>query len=168
MTLVRRALSLLVIVGAFGAPAAQGGLVRDICVSPQKFQTFTVQTTWSKNAYKVGEKAKVEVLVTRPGPNDPANMGIPFPDATPPQPVEGAYVTSFVNGVFPAVGAIGETDAEGRVTLSFEVADHLKGPQTTYTRASIMRRSGLPSDCTDVEEEGAKTDSPAFTVKRSG
>ena len=165
MTRLRRALSLFVIVGAFGAPAAQGGPATDLCISPQKLQTFTVETTWSKKAYRVREKAKVKVLVTRPGPNDPANMGLPFPEGTPPQPVEGAYVTSFVNGVFPAVGAIGETDADGRVTISFEVADHLKGPQTTYTRASIMRRSGLPSDCTDVEEEGAKTDSPAFTVR---
>jgi hypothetical protein len=165
MTPVRRALSLLLILSVFGAPAARGGPSEGFCVSPQKVYSFTVETTWSKKTYRVGEKAKVKVLVTRPGPNDPANMGTPMPDGTPHEPVEGAYVTSFINGVYPSVGAIGETDAEGRVTIRFEIADHLSGPQNVYTRASIMRRSGVPSDCTDVEEEGAKTDSPAFTVR---
>ena len=162
MTFVRRALPVVLLFGLVGAPPAP---VQAACRAPQKVGSFTVQTEWSKTTYKVGEKAKVHVLVTRPGPNDPTGSGIPMPDGMPPQPAEGAYVTSFVNGAVPIVGAVGETDANGEVTIRFEIEDHLKGPQDVYTRASITRRSGLPSDCTDVVEEGAKDETPAFTVK---
>lgn len=163
MTFVRRALPLLLVLG--GATVAPGA-VQAHCGAPQKLQTFTVRTEWSKNSYRVGEKAKVDVLVTRPGKDDPSGNGIPMPGEVPPQPVEGARITSFLSATVPLVGGIAESDGNGEATIRFEIEDHLKGPQTVFTRASIMRKSGLPNDCTDVVEEGEKNDDPAFKAKR--
>ena len=135
------------------------------CFASQKLYSLTVQTKWSKKVYKAGEKAKVTVTVTRPGETDPFGNGIPLPPETPPQPVEGAEVTSFMENVFPLVGGYGYTDADGIVKIAFTVPKRTRGWRAVITRAEVYHATGLPNDCADVEEEGFRYEPRAFKVE---
>lgn len=131
---------------------------------PQVVESFTVETEWSKKAYRQGETAKVRVTVTRPGPEDPANQGIPMPDTGQSTPAEEVELSTAMHGVFPPVAGYGTTDANGEATLRFKIPEGLSGPWDTFTSAKKYYATG-GADCTDVEERGSKFDSPAFTVK---
>lgn len=162
----RRSLVLGVLTAALfvvppAAPVNAGG---GGCFAPQKLYSLTVQTRWSKKVYKSGEKAKVTVTVTRPGETDPMGYGTPMPTEIPPEPAEDALVTSFVEHMFPPVGGYEYTDANGETVIRFKIPKRMKGWYGVVTRASVYHASGIPNDCTDVEEEGFRYEPRAFKV----
>lgn len=132
------------------------------CASgPSEVKTLTVETEWSSKTYSAGANAKVKVTVSRPGPEDPLDLGLPWPIQER-VPAEGVEVTTAISGVYPPAGSIGETDDQGRVVLKFKIPKHLRGPFDTFTDAKLLHR--VAGDCTDIQERGWKSDKPAFVV----
>lgn len=138
--------------GAAPVPCASG---------PTEVKTFTVETEWSSKTYPAGGSAKVKVTVSRPGPEDPLGLGLPWPIQER-VPAEGVSVATALSGVYPPAGALGETDDEGRVTLRFKIPKDLRGPFDSFTDARLLHR--VAGDCTDIQERGWKADKPAFVV----
>ncbi|MGI8775591.1 MAG: hypothetical protein ACR2KQ_11415 [Actinomycetota bacterium] len=161
-SLVLGAVTMALSVVPVGAPVSAGGAA---CFAPQKLHSLTVQTRWSKKVYKAGGKAQVTVTITRPGETDPMGYGIPMPSEIPPEPVEDALVTSFIENMFPPVGGYEYTDANGEAVVRFKIPKKLKGYYGVATRGSFYHRSGIPNDCTDVEEEGFRYEPRAFKVE---
>lgn len=160
--LISGALSAALTLVTTGAPVHAGN---SDCFASQKLYSLRVQTEWSKKVYKVGEKAQVRVLVTRPGESDPSGNGLPMPSEVPPQPAEDIQVTSFVNNMFPLVGGYEYTDEDGVALIRFKVPKRARGWNDVVTRATTYHATGLPNDCLDVEEEGFRYDARAFKVE---
>lgn len=125
--------------------------------------TFTVETTWNKDVYKRGETVKVKVLVTRPGREDPAGLGIPL---DPPErvPAEGVNVTTvlLVNPPYYPFDQ-GVTDSEGKVSFKIKLPKTVKGEVDVVTHAKLVHNQGGPA-CSEIIEEEFLPEYPAFKV----
>jgi hypothetical protein len=125
--------------------------------------TFTVETKWNKAKYKVGEQAKVEITVTRPGPEDPFKLGVEL--NSPVQlPAEGVLVSTTLHVGFPPLFRRGETDADGKLTLKLPLEPRTKGTVYASTVATKLHNANGPA-CSEVQEVGQKHDVPAFKVQ---
>ncbi|MFP5299442.1 MAG: hypothetical protein ACLGHL_10690, partial [Actinomycetota bacterium] len=125
--------------------------------------TFTVETTWNKKVYKRGETVKVDVLVTRPGRDDPAGLGIPL-DMPQRLPAEGVTVTTvlLVNPPYYPFDQ-GVTGSDGTVTFKIKLPKNVKGEVDVVTHAKLVHNQGGPA-CSEVIEEEFLPEYPAFKV----
>lgn len=125
--------------------------------------TFSVHPKPLAKAYKVGQVAKVHVLVERPGPADPAGQGVPMPSPTY-APAEGVNV-----GVGVKVGPVflpgyGVTDANGEVDVPVKLQ--------SYTPAGIADievfayKNDAESPCVTIQEDGYTSLPRAFKVTK--
>lgn len=126
-------------------------------------KSFTVETAWSSKTYARGSKVKVEVTVTRPGPEDPLDNGIPL-DSPQHFPVEGASVSVTLLAGFPYPYGLGTTDADGKAIVKVKLPRSLKGPINSSTHGYLTHNKDGPN-CTDVQEENFKYEAPAFVIR---
>jgi hypothetical protein len=165
----RRPSALAVVVGALGMLLAPVGPVSALPVcahTTQVVKTFTVKATTPKKAYRVGQIVPVTVTVTRPGKNDPADLGVPLPEQVA-LPVEDANVVLglYAPVGFP-VGAYGKTNADGKVTLKVRAVTKLVRTFVLEARAD-KRYFAAPVGCVDPVEEGTVTQHEPFDVRPS-
>ena len=125
--------------------------------------TLTVEAEPRKKVYERGETVKVDFVVTRPGPEDPANNGVPLPDQTPHQPAEGVEVhASFWAGNHYAYNK-GYTDENGEATVKVDtVASMPAGPVDLDVSGHVYYNRG---GCPDGEEAGYNSYPKAFTLR---
>jgi hypothetical protein len=130
----------------------------------QVVKTFTVKAKTPKKTYRVGQIVPVTVTVTRPGKEDPADLGVPMPDGVG-LPVEDANVTLglYAPVGFP-VGAYGKTNADGKVVLKVKAAAKLVRSFVLEARAD-KRYMTSPVGCVDPVEEGTVTQHEPFDVR---
>jgi hypothetical protein len=133
------------------------------CGSKTEVYSFTVETKWSKSTYKVGDKAKIEATVLRPGPEDPLNLGIEL-NSPVLVPAEGVTVTTTLHVGFPPLFSRAKSDADGKVVMSLPLTPRTKGKVFASTVATMMHNANGPA-CSEVEEIGQHHDVPAFVVK---
>jgi len=125
--------------------------------------TLTVEAEPRKKVYLGGEAVKIDFLVTRPGPEDPADNGIPMPQGTPRQPAEGVEVhASFWAGNFYAFDK-GLTNEEGRATVKVDTVTEMPaGPVDLDVSGRKYYNKG---GCPDGEETGYNEYPKAFTLR---
>jgi hypothetical protein len=117
-----------------------------------RLNTFTVTAEAQRKSYEMGETVVVEMLVTRPGPEDPVT-GEPW-DPPHHEPAEGVDVginMSTSDTDLPVFNS-GTTDAEGKATVKVKL---VRGdpPRWVYAYASAEQwynRGGCP----DIVERG--------------
>lgn len=127
--------------------------------------TFTVETTWDKKIYKRGDTVKVDVLVTRPGREDPAGLGIPL-DIPERLPAEGVTVTTVLLVDPPQYPyAQDVTGSDGTVSFKIKLPKKVSGEVDVVTHAKLVHNQGGPA-CSEVTEEEFLPEYPAFRVGR--
>lgn len=114
--------------------------------------TFTIESRWDKKIYERGGIVTQRIKVTRPGPHDPLNNGIPL-DSPANVPAEGVTVSTNLFAGYPFPWGVGETDADGKVTLKIKLPKTAKPRFPTSTVATQIHNENGPA-CSDVEETG--------------
>ncbi len=149
------------LLGGVPAPATSAPCVP---LAAQTFRTFTVETVFNKKAYRAGDTVKVDVTVTRPGPEDPTNSGIPL-DSPAYLPASGVSVTTTltINPPYYPYGA-GVTDDAGKVSYKIKLPKGFKGEVNGLTQARLTTNQNGPA-CTEINEVGFAYHYPAFTVR---
>jgi hypothetical protein len=114
-------------------------------------KTFRIQVKPTEKSYKVGETAKIEVNVSRPGEEDPLELGVPI---TSPQyfPAEEVNV-----GVGLRVGDVflfgfDITDEEGKAMVPVKIKPYTPGGTATADIFAWKTQANTP--CLKVEENG--------------
>ena len=117
-------------------------------------RTLHIEAVPAKTKVKPGEKVPVEVTVTRPAHEDPADQGIEFePPAS--VPAEGVTVgLSVYVGDRTYFWQIGLSDAEGKDTLMLTVP---KDSEHGWAIAMASARHWIKNDCPDILEDGYTT-----------
>ena len=108
----------------------------------------------SKTKVKPGERFTVDVTVTRPAHEDPADQGMEF---EPPASLPAEDVTVGLSvwvGERTYFWQVGLTDAEGKDTLSLRVP---KNAEAGKALASASARHWIKNDCPDILEDGYTT-----------
>jgi hypothetical protein len=149
------------LLGGVPAPATSAPCGRHMS---QTFRTFTVEVAFNKESYRAGETVKVDVTVTRPGQEDPANSGVPF-DSPTYMPAAGVSVTTTltINPPYYPYGA-GVTDDDGKVSYKIKLPKGFKGEVNGLTQAKQTTNPNGPL-CSEVNEEGYVYHYPAFTAR---
>lgn len=130
-------------VAAAGMPCASTDLIT--------VRTFTIDVSPVRTWYRVGQAAKVAVLVTRPAPEDPLRLGLPLdPPARAPANEVVVGVGIHVGGVF--LIAYGRTDDAGKVVVA------VKLPRYTPRKTAAV----------DVYAYRVLTTTPCFTFQEDG
>ena len=128
-----------------------------------RVRTFYIEAEPQSDGYKVGTTAKIDITVTRPAHEDPANQEVEFepPTSVPAENViVGIGVT--VDQVF--VPGFSRTDADGKATVSLKLPRYMKpgtAALTVYAWNVVHE-----SPCLRVEEDGYRQYPEAFEVTR--
>lgn len=151
-----------VLAGA-GEVTAQGVRPSQACAKPTRVHSFHVEVKWGKRAYTRGDKAVVDILVTRPAHEDPFENGITFtpPVSFPEQDVLVSTTLLPKKYLFPPVYGQGQTDENGKVRFVIPLKRVPAGRVDATTYAEKWTNQ---NGCPDIEEWGHKYDSPAFMV----
>lgn len=162
MRLLRLPILVVLLVAVLGAPPAPAEAVA--CYEARTYlHTFTVETKWEQRSFARGEKARVTVTVTRPGPEDPLENGIPVPSPVG-IPAEDVNVQTSLPDYFPPVWDYATTNEAGRAKLAIGLPrDAELGPTYASTYAFIIYNG---NGCPDFEEYGWLPEQPAFTIRR--
>ena len=142
------------------------------CGARQAVATLTIEMKPLKKSFKVGGWAEMAVTVTRPGPQDPAGLGVPIPPGVvPPQPVEGAIVNAgaAVGGAYLPGTIAKPTDENGKGVVRVFMAKQAKpfAPipadvnMYAYINYPVISEAGT---CVDPEEFGTLYREDAFKV----
>ncbi len=126
-------------------------------------RTYHLEVKADRSSYKVGDMAKVNVLVTRPAHEDPVGAGV---QQEPPQsfPAEGANV-----GIGIRVGEVflfghGTTNAEGKAQVKIKIQSYT--PAGKATADAYAWRVAADTTCLRVEENGYTQKTNLFNVLR--
>ncbi len=132
------------------------------CGAATRIHAFTVAAEWTRRTYRRSQSAQLTVTVTRPAPEDPAELGIPIAGLPVSVPAEGVTVWSTVlNQSFPPVFGAGVTDAQGKVTYKIALKNVKPGTYDVAHYASLYTNEG---GCPDIEEWGFLYEAPGVTV----
>ena len=114
-------------------------------------KTFTIEVKPLAKSYKVGDTAKIEVTVTRPGQEDPLELGVPLesPQQFPAEEVN-VGVGLRVGDVF--LFGFDITDAEGKATVPVKIKPYTPGGTATADIFAWKKQADTP--CAKVEENG--------------
>jgi hypothetical protein len=143
------------------------------CGARQALGTLTIEMKPLKKSFKIGQWAEMAVTVTRPGPQDPAGVGVGMPPGVvPPQPVEGAVVNAgaAIGGAYLAGTIKKPTGANGKGIVRVLLEKHAKpfAPAAAdvnmyaYINYPVISEAGT---CVDPEEFGTLYREDAFSVK---
>lgn len=163
----RKAVLVGVAIALLGAlPSAPATASEDSCAvdyETMTLKTFHVVLKVAKKVYKVGDVVPVQVEVTRPAHEDPANQNQPIdPPASEPAP-------DVLVGLGLQVGrtylfGIGTTDDEGKTTINVPLPDYV--PAGKVFARSLAWNKLVDTTCLIVEEQGYAERTNFFTVKR--
>lgn len=132
-------------------------------------KTLHIQIKPPKKVYKIGQVVKIPVTVTRPGEEDPLDMGQPVerPFVMPAEDVN-VGVGLVVNDVF--LPGFGITDAEGKTTIKIKVEKWVKPGKAHASfyawRVPTVGPVALETVCARVEEWGFRPIPNLFKVIR--
>jgi hypothetical protein len=124
--------------------------------------TLHVKIGKFNKTYRVGDKVKVEVLVTRPAGQDPAGFGIthPRPASVPAEEVNLGVGISIGRDFLPGYGY---TNQKGRATVPVKIERYIK-PGSASVRVYATKQR-VNTTCLTVEEAGFGDVANAFRVK---
>ena len=123
-------------------------------------RTFTVEVT-TKKAYRLGGKATIDAIVTRPAHRDPLQAG---PDFDPPASVPAADVNV---GIGIHVGDVfapgfGVTDENGEATITIKLPKYMKSGSASLD--AYAWKIAVDTPCLTLEEDGFTHVDNAFVV----
>lgn len=128
---------------AGAAAPAPAPLCADINVP---LRNFKVEAKWVKSAVKVGDTARLQVLVTRTAEEDPVTEdGEPYPTGRPmEEPVEDVVLglSMLVGDIFLA--GSGVTNADGKAEVKLKIKSYTK-PGTGNSRLYAEKRLTPPN-----------------------
>ena len=152
--------ALLLIGPAYGAPIDFAGTP---CGGRYFYlYTLTVEAEPRREVYVRGEKVKIDFVVTRPGPEDPAGEETPMPEQSPRTPAEGVEVhASFWAGNHYAFNK-NVTDENGEATVS--IATNLEMPPRQVDLEVSGHKYYNKGSCPDGEEVGYNSYPKAFRL----
>ena len=126
-------------------------------------RTFHLEVNPIKTRYKVGDTAKVEVMVTRPAHEDPVGLGQPV---DPPEsfPAEGVNIGMGlrVGDVFLFGHAM--SDSDGRAIVNIKIKSYT--PSGTATADAYAWKTAADTTCAKIEENGYRQTPKLFSVFR--
>ncbi|MDP9067798.1 MAG: hypothetical protein M3N53_05565 [Actinomycetota bacterium] len=127
-------------------------------------RTYHLEVRADKPSYRIGDVAKVNVLVTRPAHEDPVGGGI---EQEPPQsfPAEGANV-----GIGLRIGDVflfghAVTNAEGKAQVKIKIKDYT--PPGKAMADAYAWKVAADTTCARVEENGYTQKTNLFTLRRA-
>ena len=130
-----------------------------------QLKTLKLEASPAKSAYKIGEVAKFNALVTRPADEDPLGQGIPMdrPYVTPAEGISIGVGLLFNGNVF--LPGFGVTDENGKVTLKVKIMDYVK-PGTVHASFFAWKTmADLP--CARIDETGYLPIPDIITIKKA-
>ena len=126
-------------------------------------RTFHLEVKPLKKAYKVGETAKIQVMVTRPAHEDPVGLGVPI---DPPQsfPAENVNVGMGlrIGDVFLFGHAV--SDADGKAVVKVQIKSYTPAGKANVD--AYAWKTAADTTCAKVEEHGYRSMPNLFTVFR--
>lgn len=162
---MRRALTILtaaVVMTATQAVAPVG--MTAACAETVALKTFHLVVKGQKKVYKVGDTAKIEVMVTRPGHEDPAGLGIyqEPPESFPAENVN-AGIGLRVGDVFLFGHSM--TDAQGKAVVEVKLESWT--PAGTAIADAFAWNTQVDTPCLRIEENGYQQKPNVFKVIKS-
>lgn len=154
-------------VGASPAQACSGRSVRTQMRSGSLevvgVRTFHLEVKALKKAYKVGETAKIQVVVTRPAHEDPAGIGVQVdpPESFPAEDVNVGMGLR-IGDVFLFGHAV--SDENGKAVVKIQIKSYT--PAGRVTADAFAWRTAADTTCAKVEEHGYRSMPNLFTVSR--
>jgi hypothetical protein len=130
-------------------------------------RSFHVEAKWSKKAYRIGQNAVLDIMVTRPAHEDPATdegnpLPVPPPASTPAEEVT-VGVGVYIGQVFLSGGGV--TDADGHVVAKVKIQKYTKpGPAAATVYA--YKRYLTETRCVYLQEFAFLRMPEAFKVTR--
>ena len=123
-------------------------------------RTFTVEVT-NKKTYRIGGRATIDAVVTRPAHRDPLQAG---PEFDPPTSVPAADVNV---GIGIHVGDVfapgfGVTDENGKVTVTIKLPKYMKPGSASID--AYAWKIAFDTPCLTLEEDGFTHVDNAFVV----
>jgi hypothetical protein len=163
---VRRRISLSLLaclVGGFGAVQAATSPAGAIaCADVIVARTMTVKFKPEAKSYAIGQSAKVDVIVTRPAPEDPLQLGVPIPTAVAvPAPDATVGVGLHIGPVFAPGYA--KTNGAGKATISIKIPSYAKPGKVGID--AYAYRIIAQSPCYTFQEDGFAHKPGVFSVK---
>lgn len=128
-----------------------------------RFRTFNIQVEPQQESYAIGERAKIDLTVTRPAREDPLDLGVPLdsPSSVPAENVN-LGIGIRVGDVF--VAGFSTSDADGKATVVVKLPSYMR-PGTASVAAygwNVVHET----PCLRVEEDGYTMVPEAFEVTR--
>jgi hypothetical protein len=168
-TSVAAALAGLLITGLFPAAASAAPVpcraqaaraIQGNAMDIVQARTFTVDVT-TKKAYRIGGKATIDAVVTRPAHRDPLQAGPEFdPPASAPADGVNVGIGIHVGDVF--VPGFGVTDENGKVTVTIKLPKYMKSGSASID--AYAWKIAVDSPCLTLEEDGFTHVDNAFKV----
>jgi hypothetical protein len=126
-------------------------------------RTFHIVVEPQAETYEVGSKAKLDITVTRPAHEDPADLGVEQ------EPPASAPAENVIVGIGAHVGDVflpgfGVTGADGKVTIGVKLARYVRPGTASLT--AYAWNVVHESPCLRVEEDGYANYPEAFEVAR--
>ena len=122
---------------------------------------FHIEAKPDKPVYLVGEKATIDVTVTRPAREDPGGLGVEW-DPPESEPVEGIYVGVAAFSEETWIFGFAVTNARGKAEVKLPIDPHFKGGEVT---ANVYAwRDTVQNACLTVREYGSRRYNEFFRV----
>lgn len=149
---------------ACSSSGVRAGLRSGALLETFGLRTFHLEVEPDKRRYKVGQTAKVHVIVTRPAHEDPLGQGIPL---DPPQSFPAEDVNVGIGLRIGDVFLFGHdvTDAEGHALVKIKIASY--APAGKAMADAYAWKTQFDSPCARVEENGYTQIPNIFTILRS-
>ena len=151
--------------GAAPVPCRDGALrmLRGDARETIRVRTFYIDAKTQAESYRIGSRAKIDVLVTRPAHEDPLDLDVEYePPAS--LPAENVIVGLGVHVGDVFIPGFSRTNAEGKATISMKLPRYVKPGTASITvyAWNILHES----PCLRIEEDGYMTYPEAFEVTR--
>ena len=125
-------------------------------------RTFTVEVKTGK-AYRIGGRAAIDAVVTRPAHRDPLQVGPEFePPASAPAADVNVGIGIHVGDVF--VPGFGVTDENGEVRVTIKLPSYMRPGTASIDAYAWKIQADTP--CLTLEEDGFTHVDKAFAVTR--
>ncbi|MFN2389307.1 MAG: hypothetical protein ABR575_06855 [Actinomycetota bacterium] len=167
---VALATSAVIAAGALPAAASpEGSATRAAMARGCRSETIiltTLKVTMKplRKSYRIGQSAKFEVTVTRPGETDPLGQQIPLGEPPMSLPAEGVGVGIGVQVGLVFLPGFGTTDANGKAIIRVRLEPYTR-PGVAHAKA-LATYTQFESTCLNIEEQGFRFVPNAFRVSR--
>lgn len=128
-----------------------------------RLRTFHILAEPQAESYKIGSTAKIDITVTRPAHEDPADLGVELEPPTS-VPAENVIVGIGIHVGQVFVPGFSRTDADGKATVAMKLPRYMmagKASMTVYAWNVVHE-----SPCLRVEEDGYAAYPESFEVTK--